>query len=231
MRGRDRRGLLEVVNDGITPACAGKSATADWYPPLIWDHPRVCGEEPLLIFARAAVIGSPPRVRGRGRSHHRLCRRARITPACAGKRIYGPVVPARTKDHPRVCGEEPGQPRHRVYRKGSPPRVRGRAIPLWGNPPIRRITPACAGKSLCGLKSAACGQDHPRVCGEEVSQASTEVSRTGSPPRVRGRAARARKERGPARITPACAGKSRCRPGKQKSCKDHPRVCGEEPAG
>ena len=69
----------------ITPACAGKTHASTRSKLLVEDHPRVCGENPFLIFASKVFIGSPPRVRGKPV----VCRRKhlpeRITPACAGK--------------------------------------------------------------------------------------------------------------------------------------------------
>ena len=73
---------------------------------------------------------------------------------------------------------------------------------------MRRITPACAGKTgtidiLCNFK-----QDHPRVCGENLQGGILVDSPEGSPPRVRGKPSRPRCHRHAKRITPACAGKT-----------------------
>ena len=73
---------------------------------------------------------------------------------------------------------------------------------------IRRITPACAGKtSLWGLKAMTTG-DHPRVCGKNLLKDDFYFNRGGSPPRVRekqGWLVLGGRFRG---ITPACAGKT-----------------------
>ena len=115
--------------------------------------------------------------------------------------------------------------------RGSPPRVRGEVqvrIQL-GRP--HRITPACAGRSLCAVPHIPAQKDHPRVCGEKPSTSSFSPAVTGSPPRVRGEVARIHKADGARGITPACAGRSPW--AVQRGCRapDHPRVCGEKSLG
>ena len=110
----------------ITPACAGNSPAA--FPPDFpaWDHPRVCGEQQIMCRQKAAVAGSPPRVRGTATERKRefcICRitpacagnsdpgRSQIpglgiTPACAGNRLSEEKGRCTGKDHPRVCGEQ-----------------------------------------------------------------------------------------------------------------------------
>ena len=75
-----------MLEDGITPACAGKSWARIFavYPQQ--DHPRVCGEKDYGFGAKRLVEGSPPRVRGKVRR--------------------GSRQPCRILDHPRVCGEK-----------------------------------------------------------------------------------------------------------------------------
>ena len=50
------------------------------------DHPRVCGEKFVVVVVSVPLFG--------------------ITPACAGKRVYGNGILLTFKDHPRVCGEK-----------------------------------------------------------------------------------------------------------------------------
>ena len=111
---------------------------------------------------------------------------------------------------------------------GSPPRVRGKVKFKENGGKQVRITPACAGKRDDTKRAGTCPGDHPRVCGEKQSLPSGATRPTGSPPRVRGKAACDLKVRSPAGITPACAGKRRTA---QLICCaqwDHPRVCGEK---
>ena len=90
------------------------------------------------------------------------------------------------------------------------------------------ITPACAGKSLCGRCTRRGSRDHPRVCGEKVIAVGKKKSGWGSPPRVRGKVDDAETGDLVHRITPACAGK-RVTPSLFLVLhRDHPRVCGEK---
>ena len=111
---------------------------------------------------------------------------------------------------------------------GSPPRVRGKVVHFFGAHLPDGITPACAGKSTTSDKLSHHRWDHPRVCGEKKSNLPSGVMAAGSPPRVRGKGPAALPLRGPARITPACAGKSLLFRLFSSGSWDHPRVCGEK---
>ena len=52
-----------------------------------------------------------------------------------------------TRDHPRVCGEQPGSYPALKGCGGSPPRVRGTGWVHQQDPHPAGITPACAGNS------------------------------------------------------------------------------------
>ena len=112
---------------GITPACAGKSCMRMRIFVLTRDHPRVCGEKSFSFIFFSWFMGSPPRVRGKVRRRIALYPQKGITPACAGKSSNFKVFSLFWGDHPRVCGEKLKITRSRNPRKGSPPRVRGKA--------------------------------------------------------------------------------------------------------
>ena len=131
-----------------------------------------------------------------------------ITPACAGKSAENDAQITRCGDHPRVCGEKAGSATASAPCSGSPPRVRGKDDRHRQTQAQAGITPACAGKSSCGPKTAAAARDHPRVCGEKVARASCAGRFLGSPPRVRGKVRNNS-------TSSICA-------------RDHPRVCGEK---
>ena len=65
VRGKGPASMLRTCFEGITPACAGKSAqtVCRWFPAR--DHPRVCGEKRLSCQRSKQEQGSPPRVRGK----------------------------------------------------------------------------------------------------------------------------------------------------------------------
>ncbi len=191
----------------ITPACAGKSRHRRRSPARVKDHPRVCGEKELCALAGMAEAGSPPRVRGKALLFYHLIANVGITPACAGKRMLRRCSRARRRDHPRVCGEKDRGEAVAYYAMGSPPRVRGKG-PRRGRRLLRDgITPACAGKRTAARPSPTTRWDHPRVCGEKLTQIRGHVLDVGSPPRVRGKDRFQAALCGRRRITPACAGK------------------------
>ena len=158
-------------------------------------------------------------------------RRGRITPACAGNSTDAMRRSKTDRDHPRVCGEQPGRTTPRHPNPGSPSRVRGTADRHHYDSNQHRITPACAGNSPYLPICQNWEKDHPRVCGEQGVPLSTNTVRVGSPPRVRGTASALGRVIGESGITPACAGNSG-RGGKSStSSRDHPRVCGEQTIG
>ena len=70
----------------------------------------------------------------------------RITPACAGKRVYNGCTAEILFNHPRVCGEKSTSCFQVIRDTGSPPRVRGKVTSLGIIGAPFRITPAYAGK-------------------------------------------------------------------------------------
>ena len=129
MRGKGLVAGLPVWRCRITPAYAGKRATVSGVSCPSLDHPRVCGEKPLVGYKAVGLWGSPPRVRGKGSVLYIAALGIGITPAYAGKSPSAWGWSAAWWDHPRVCGEK------LVHRPG-------RRLRLG-------ITPAYAGKSAC----------------------------------------------------------------------------------
>ena len=91
-----------------------------------------------------------------------------------------------------------------------------------------RITPACAGKRMRRSYKKTASWDHPRMCGEKQLLLYRRNARLGSPPHVRGKGAEGAEPAVHHGITPACAGKRSFCPCLQRSCWDHPRMCGEK---
>ena len=106
VRGKDLSITICTASSGITPACAGKSASWRHCEPVGKDHPRVCGEKSTESDHGVCKWGSPPRVRGKVHSMSQMARCPRITPACAGKSCNHEQFAFRNMDHPRVCGEK-----------------------------------------------------------------------------------------------------------------------------
>ena len=123
----DRR-QFDIV-DRFIPACAGNSAQLFGRPSANTVHPRVCGEQLILISRSWLRSGSSPRVRGTEVLGKIRTGSMRFIPACAGNRSTGWCVLATVSVHPRVCGEQ--SPGRRICWRigGSSPRVRGTARP------------------------------------------------------------------------------------------------------
>ena len=154
------------------------------------------------------LLGSPPRMRGKGVVDVLVSEPLGITPACAGK---SPAI--------MVCSLEYW---------GSPPRMRGKVQPVQLVHDALGITPACAGKRAAASTKSSIAGDHPRVCGEKACGRASPRGAKGSPPRVRGKVSCPCGQAAVVGITPAYAGKS-CPPQAPTFTRqDHPRVCGEK---
>ena len=146
LRGKAKNRRACLFGKRITPAYAGKREHQRQEPCEGQDHPRTCGEKPVISTFWAAASGSPPHMRGKAKAYLEACFALRITPAHAGKSAGLCRRCPRVKDHPRVCG------------KRAPSRS------SWAP---AGITPAYAGKSSSGFLLALRRWDHPRICGEK----------------------------------------------------------------
>ena len=131
-----------------------------------------------------------------------------ITPAHAGKRKSFRTVSISTWDHPRACGEKRRKTLLNCWRKGSPPRMRGKVMCDLSAVNLVRITPAHAGKSNITVSNVFPAGDHPRACGEKFGRLFCPRHHQGSPPRMRGKVYGMPTWEEPVGITPAHAGKS-----------------------
>ena len=208
MRGKRKGDKNMTKFEGITPAGAGKTTESGARNHSLQDHPRRCGENTQSRRKLNARSGSPPQVRGKLGVSMRYVALIRITPAGAGKTVFGTDRRTAAEDHPRRCGENTKNAKSRCMSRGSPPQVRGkRALP-------RRlasstgITPAGAGKTDEQGNFYTRGWDHPRRCGENRVTTPAKVQCRGSPPQVRGKLGKLLGKHGENRITPAGAGKT-----------------------
>ena len=85
MRGKAKYRQYVYAVYGITPAHAGKSTGEILATSIPKDHPRACGEKLLCGLWSMAIIGSPPRMRGKDRHERKAQYNTGITPAHAGK--------------------------------------------------------------------------------------------------------------------------------------------------
>ena len=208
MRGKGTSAVVMRRQLGITPAYAGKRRGGQEHCARPQDHPRVCGEKFQLFIELCFVLGSPPRMRGKGTSAVVMRRQLGITPAYAGK--------------------SRGLPLNRCRLLGSPPRMRGKGSKSMAKRTSMGITPAYAGKSQNQDEIKNWDGDHPRVCGEKKLQGNIVGDCPGSPPRMRGKGLKDLADEYKIGITPAYAGKRTRLSNRKSSDRDHPRVCGEK---
>ena len=147
VRGKADSANLHQPKPGITPAYAGKSTGLCEHSRQEQDHPRVCGEKSAASIWAICARGSPPRMRGKDPRFIDDDTAGGITPACAGKSLSTRWTSLPYRDHPRVCGEKLAFSAFSARELGSPPRVRGKVLHSRFCYTLRRITPACAGKS------------------------------------------------------------------------------------
>ena len=154
-RGAEAHPAHEAAHTGTIPACAGSSWRTYSRRLRRRDHPRVRGEQGLVIGVRGRGTGPSPRARGAARSARarRCC--GRTIPACAGSSAAGAGRHHRPRDHPRVRGEQPRVSVRPGHAAGPSPRARG----AEGRGLFRRggigTIPACAGSRTSPTSSAS----------------------------------------------------------------------------
>ena len=105
VRGKLRHHVIQVSDDRLIPACAGKTWASLGRRSNSAAHPRVCGENLFDSIRTRVLSGSSPRVRGKLDKWMQVKANSGLIPACAGKTFS--LVKARRNSmaHPRVCGE------------------------------------------------------------------------------------------------------------------------------
>ena len=218
--------IPDCSRKGITPACAGTTASCTAGGSFAKDHPRVCGNHPFCLVEPVSHPGSPPRVREPLSEIAKAIPQVGITPACAGTTLTQKTNSITLRDHPRVCGNHGSTRWDSTVPQGSPPRVR-EPLCIYGHDIDKvGITPACAGTTRQDNGQRRAGEDHPRVCGNHPRSRKLRPFWTGSPPRVREPQIEDLDELEADRITPACAGTTLMKTVYDFTDGDHPRVCG-----
>ncbi|KXB34645.1 hypothetical protein HMPREF3187_01272 [Aerococcus christensenii] len=80
---------MQLIEQGITPAYAGKRLFLRLFKFSFWDHPRIRGKKAATDRLTKISKGSPPHTREKGIRHGLITQFRRITPAYAGKRLKG----------------------------------------------------------------------------------------------------------------------------------------------
>ena len=175
------------------------------------EHPRVCGENPIIPAAERGHDGTSPRMRGKQRFHILRLGAARNIPAYAGKTF-------------------PLSYRIRLIR-GTSPRMRGKQTRQIRPIRIRRNIPAYAGKTGVVPRLITSAAEHPRVCGENYRRHDRRHCWRGTSPRMRGKPHTRHSPGAAIGNIPAYAGKTEPVRLRNQVDSEHPRVCGENVGG
>ena len=150
------------------------------------DHPRRCGEHRSSSLTLDFDGGSSPQMRGARFFRLSPALPNRIIPADAGSTHHPPRCNASRTDHPRRCGEHSSASALESSIYGSSPQMRG-ARPSGGWTSVQhRIIPADAGSTARSLQSHSAARDHPRRCGEHLTDNLKGDVEQGSSPQMRG---------------------------------------------
>ena len=129
----------------------------------------MCGKDPATSAKIGKKLGSPPLVREGRYNSISFNFSVRITPAYAGRTHYLSTNIRDKQDHPRVCGKDAVACPVACTYIGSPPHVREGLYRRRFHQAITRITPACAGRTVHGYLLVSKVQDHPRMCGKDLT--------------------------------------------------------------
>ena len=212
---------------GIIPAHAGKTRLRASWAWRTWAHPRLRGENPIIVACRLPAAGSSPLTQGKpmpfiGNSHPKG-----IIPAHAGKTRRKPVQHDRHRDHPRSRGENTSvKPKSKIA-WGSSPLTRGKRGGCNQAAVFVGLIPTHAGKTLRGRSPYQCPAAHPRSRGENPTLLITTPHVQGSSPLTRGK----RRVHGVTErlvgLIPTHAGKTGSRSCRLRPSTAHPRSRGE----
>ena len=229
MRGKRQTRMHMASRPRIIPAHAGQTRLGVMSVGDGTDHPRACGANLLLRISFTPAFGSSPRMRGKPLGSGQRSQRRRIIPAHAGQTYVTSDGNNNGPDHPRACGANSLPMTFIIDRNGSSPRMRGKLGHVHDRAGEARIIPAHAGQTF--RRSASCTRwpDHPRACGANACATSSDISRSGSSPRMRGKLELRKQPDGRVRIIPAHAGQTPTSPSEAPATSDHPRACGANP--
>ena len=226
-RGKRRSAILALLEPGLIPAWAGKTALAGSVSGGIEAHPRVGGENECAAKVDVRQSGSSPRGRGKLTLTNSAVLPDRLIPAWAGKTRTRAMPAGHFRAHPRVGGENSKRLAPETSYAGSSPRGRGKQHAIRAGDIVCRLIPAWAGKTRLRSVPAAAVRAHPRVGGENVSPEFSRAPLRGSSPRGRGKRPLTTCALQACRLIPAWAGKTPSSRPRSTERRAHPRVGGE----
>ena len=205
-RGTDGRTSGKRHGERVIPAWAGNSDARGMGGGGRPGHPRVGGEQFFGTVTRMCNRGSSPRGRGTASRCASLGAWLRVIPAWAGNRSTPTTCMCTSPGHPRVGGEQEGDPTGTLAVCGSSPRGRGTGVRIDSNDRLARVIPAWAGNRVMVTKDIVLPPGHPRVGGEQETRIVVWLNEFGSSPRGRGTARPCFRRPRRWRVIPAWAG-------------------------
>ena len=197
-----------MVGVGLIPAHAGKTLSSPLALPDAEAHPRSRGENFLGGSPFLGDVGSSPLTRGKPRTCTKMPLRRGLIPDHAGKTCVGVGIGGGLSAHPRSRGENGPLSWCLPGRGGSSPLTRGKLYCVISFPPLVRLIPAHAGKTVRHPMLNAGGRAHPRSRGENSVIVVSFRCGQGSSPITRGKPGRARSPSWHWGLIPAHAGKT-----------------------
>ena len=211
---------------GITPAYAGTTIHGSGSQFRTWDHPRLRGNYIPMCSAMTFSRGSPPLTRELLPPVHTLPYNVGITPAYAGTTNYCGRSTRSNQDHPRLRGNYLKTEKLLFSGLGSPPLTRELPSKSRQTASQDGITPAYAGTTFSVHGRRRTHGDHPRLRGNYLRRDHGRRSSRGSPPLTRELHTLPELSLCGSGITPAYAGTTQGKPGRNHRSWDHPRLRG-----
>ena len=226
VRGNHPHLPLPPPASGSIPACAGEPRRRGARGCRKKVYPRVCGGTTPKRAVRVLRGGLSPRVRGNLFQKFVGIVVPGSIPACAGEPRGERGGQGHQRVYPRVCGGTEATEAMLTELSGLSPRVRGnpRRTPPATSP--GRSIPACAGEPRPRPWRASSSGVYPRVCGGTPGRRTSDETRRGLSPRVRGNHSKTQQEEPSHGSIPACAGEPPTPPTGGPGPRVYPRVCG-----
>ena len=191
------------------PLTRGRPGTSCRGPARTQKHPRLRGEDRPSRQNLPKRLETPPLTRGRppGASDPRVA--DGNTPAYAGKTHDLIARLVLVRKHPRLRGEDHRALRELIALTETPPLTRGRPDQEAEGRPLRRNTPAYAGKTSVDPMIRAAPKETPPLTRGRPTATTKNARRTGNTPAYAGKTVRCPDDEGRTEgNTPAYAGKT-----------------------
>ncbi len=166
------------------------------------------GENICSSFRIWSKSGSSPHARGKPTDPAVRYATRGLIPACAGKTVGRIAFPTVQQAHPRMRGENIFGNGTIFDAKGSSPHARGKPRAERAKEIVKRLIPACAGKTPPHQPARNSLWAHPRMRGENTDRLDILDTQTGSSPHARGKPLCSLFLVAVLRLIPACAGKT-----------------------